>query len=290
MDYDSDSSHSDTTSPVSFYPPSLDDLYDKLKNAKGSLEILTVCSFLDCKINDLPTYIFTDDTERNQYGIDLYTILNEARGLYRASKLKEREEDNIFRNWGFSSEQDVSLDFKTISRKTRIKSPSPPNDASSAKKQRITDQPTCQNKYASLNVEDPPEDVNNANADHSDMEQSDDPPRASTPVQHIRPPPPITIDNVDQSGQFLKKLQDLTNSKLSGRMVGTSLRVYPETPVAYKQIRSYLDDHKMQAFTYQLKEDKEFKVVLRGMPADMSPKKLWTIYSASESPHPTAMS
>ncbi|GFQ97295.1 hypothetical protein TNCT_205361, partial [Trichonephila clavata] len=227
----------------------------------------------------------------NQYGIDLYTILNEARGLYRASKLKEREEeDNIFRNWDFSSEQDVSLDFKTISRKTRIKSPSPPSDASSAKKQRTTDKPICQNKYSSLNVEDSPEDVNNANADHSDMEQSDDPPRASTPVQHIRPPPPITIDNVDQSGQFLKKLQDLTNSKLSGRMVGRSLRVYPETPAAYKQIRSYLDDHKMQAFTYQLKEDKEFKVVLRGMPADMSPKKLWTIYSASESPHPTAMS
>ncbi|GFR15631.1 nucleic-acid-binding protein from transposon X-element [Trichonephila clavata] len=30
----------------------------------------------------------------------------------------------------------------------------------------------------------------------------------------------------------------------------------------------------MQAFTYQLKEDKEFKVVLRGMPADMSPQEI----------------
>ncbi|GFR12221.1 nucleic-acid-binding protein from transposon X-element [Trichonephila clavata] len=107
------------------------------------------------------------------------------------------------------------------------------------------------------------------------MEQTDDPPpRASTPKQYIRPPPPITIDNVDQSGQFLKKLQELSNSKLSGRMVGKSLRVYPETPAAYKKIRNYLDDNKMQAFTYQLKEDKEFKVVLRGMPADMSPQEI----------------
>ncbi|GFQ77464.1 hypothetical protein TNCT_622181 [Trichonephila clavata] len=155
MDFDSDSSHSDATSPTSLYPPSLDDLYDKLKNAKGSLEILTVCSFLDCKINDLPTYVFSDDAERNQYGTDMYSILNEARSLYRVTKLKGREEDdNIFRNWGFSSEKDGSLDFKTVSRKIRIKSSSPPSDASSAKKQR-TDQPTCQNKYSSLNVEDP---------------------------------------------------------------------------------------------------------------------------------------
>ncbi|GFR08704.1 hypothetical protein TNCT_727871 [Trichonephila clavata] len=67
--------------------------------AKGSLEVLTVCSFLDCKINDLPIYVFADDAERNQYGTDIYTILNEARSLYRSTKLKGREaDDNIFKN------------------------------------------------------------------------------------------------------------------------------------------------------------------------------------------------
>ncbi|GFR12218.1 hypothetical protein TNCT_62771 [Trichonephila clavata] len=59
MDFESDSSHSDAASPASLYPPNLDDLYDKLKNAKGSLELLTVCSFLDCKINDLLTHTHT---------------------------------------------------------------------------------------------------------------------------------------------------------------------------------------------------------------------------------------
>ncbi|GFQ72095.1 hypothetical protein TNCT_232341 [Trichonephila clavata] len=179
MDFESDSSHSDAASPASIYPPNLDDLYDKLKNAKGSL--------------------------KNQYGTDIYTILNEARSLYRATKLKESEaDDNIFKKWGFPSEKDDSLDFKTVSRKTRIKSPTLPHDASSAKKQR-TDQSTCQNKYSSLSVEESPEKDEQFSADHSDMEQTDDPPpRASTPKQYIRPPPSITIDNVDQSEQFLK--------------------------------------------------------------------------------------
>ncbi|GFQ70445.1 hypothetical protein TNCT_189891 [Trichonephila clavata] len=108
-----------------------------------------------------PIYVFADDAEINQYGTDIYTILSEARSLYRATKLKEREaDDNIFKNWGFPSEKDDSLDFKTVSRKTRIKSPIPPHDASSAKKQR-TDQKTCQNKYSSLSVKDPQKSMNN---------------------------------------------------------------------------------------------------------------------------------
>ncbi|GFQ74124.1 hypothetical protein TNCT_229941 [Trichonephila clavata] len=112
-------------------------------------------------MNDLPIYVFADDAERNQYGTDIYTVLNEARSLYRDTNLKEREaDDNIFKNWCFPSEKEHSLDFKTVSRITRIKSPTPPLDASSAKKQR-TDQPTCQNKYSSLSVEDPQKIMNN---------------------------------------------------------------------------------------------------------------------------------
>ncbi|GFY38496.1 hypothetical protein TNIN_121241 [Trichonephila inaurata madagascariensis] len=47
-----------------------------------------------------------------------------------------------------------------------------------------------------------------------------------------RPPPPITIDNVEDTAQLLKRLQTLTNQKLQGRVIGWGLRVYPETPAA----------------------------------------------------------
>ncbi|GFR03636.1 hypothetical protein TNCT_656501 [Trichonephila clavata] len=90
--------------------------------------------------------------------------------------------------------------------------------------------------------------------------------KSSTPLKH-RPPSPITTDNVDESAQLLKRQQDLTGQKLVGRNMGKSLRVYtPQTPLAYKQIRKLIDDEKLEAFTHQLSEDKELKIVIRGMP------------------------
>ncbi|GFT14627.1 hypothetical protein TNCV_632331 [Trichonephila clavipes] len=55
---------------------------------------------------------------------------------------------------------------------------------------------------------------------------------------------------------------------MKGRMVGKGLRIYPETPEAYHAIRKYVETEKLEAFTYQLPEDREIKAVIRGMPAD----------------------
>ncbi|GFY46800.1 RNA-directed DNA polymerase from mobile element jockey [Trichonephila inaurata madagascariensis] len=93
--------------------------------------------------------------------------------------------------------------------------------------------------------------------------------RASTPVQHVRPPPPITIDNIEHPAQLLKRIQDLTQQKIVGRMRGKSIKLYPETPSAYNRIRSLIDSEKLQSFTYQFPEEKVYKVVIRGMPSDM---------------------
>ncbi|GFR15003.1 RNA-directed DNA polymerase from mobile element jockey [Trichonephila clavata] len=92
--------------------------------------------------------------------------------------------------------------------------------------------------------------------------------RNSTPLQH-RPPPPITIDNVDKSAHLLKRLQDLTGQKLVGRTIGKSLRVYPQTPLAYKKIRQLIDEEQLESFTHQLSEEKDIKIVITGMPVDM---------------------
>ncbi|GFX47082.1 nucleic-acid-binding protein from transposon X-element [Trichonephila clavipes] len=55
---------------------------------------------------------------------------------------------------------------------------------------------------------------------------------------------------------------------MKGRMVGKGLRIYPETPEAYHAIRKFVEAEKLEAFTYQLPEDREIKAVIRGMPAD----------------------
>ncbi|GFQ69044.1 hypothetical protein TNCT_603131 [Trichonephila clavata] len=58
----------------------------------------------------------------------------------------------------------------------------------------------------------------------------DAPSRGPSPVQRIRPPPPITIDNVDHPAQLLKRIQSMTKEKLTARTRGKSIKLYPETP------------------------------------------------------------
>ncbi|GFT87533.1 RNA-directed DNA polymerase from mobile element jockey [Trichonephila clavipes] len=78
--------------------------------------------------------------------------------------------------------------------------------------------------------------------------------------------PPITIDNIKQFAQLLKRLETLTKQNLLDRVVGRGLRVYPETPAAYHQIRNLIEKEQLEAFTHELNENKEIKVVVRGMP------------------------
>ncbi|GFT65790.1 nucleic-acid-binding protein from transposon X-element [Trichonephila clavipes] len=129
----------------------------------------------------------------------------------------------------------------------------PKETATSLKKQKTTEIVTS-NQYDAL-------------PSHRDEENEDE---TEVPVHHntVRPPPPITIDNVKLQNKLLKKLQDATQQKMKGRMVGKGLRIYPETREAYHAIRKYVETEKLEAFTYQLPEDREIKAVIRGMPAD----------------------
>ncbi|GFQ94901.1 hypothetical protein TNCT_206071 [Trichonephila clavata] len=133
---------------------------------------------------------------------DIYTILNEARSLYRATKLKEREaDDNIFKNWGFPTEKDDSLDFK----KNPDKEPPLHVVSSPPRNKKLINQPAKTNTPLLVSRTPPPRKMlNNLAPTTPTWSKLVTPPRASTPKQYIKPPPPITIDNVDRSGQLLK--------------------------------------------------------------------------------------
>ncbi|GFS58617.1 hypothetical protein NPIL_254641 [Nephila pilipes] len=80
--------------------------------------------------------------------------------------------------------------------------------------------------------------------------------------------PPITIDNIQNSTTLLKKFKNLTQLNLTGKLIGSSLRVYPQTAAAYHQIRSFIFQENLQHYTYQLPENKMIRAVIRGMPID----------------------
>ncbi|GFY34699.1 nucleic-acid-binding protein from transposon X-element [Trichonephila clavipes] len=148
--------------------------------------------------------------------------------------------------------------FQLVKGRKKGRSPTPPKDTST-KKLKTVDVETS-NKYDALVVphDEENEDVTGASVNHN----------------VVRPPPPNTIDNVNLPNQLLKKLQETTQQKLRGRMVGKGLRIYPETPEAYHAIRRYIDTEKLEAFTYQLLDEKELKAVIRGMPADTPPQEI----------------
>ncbi|GFY26320.1 nucleic-acid-binding protein from transposon X-element [Trichonephila clavipes] len=95
------------------------------------------------------------------------------------------------------------------------------------------------------------------------------PDTAAPPKKHHVPP--ITIDNVSNQAGLLKHLQSLTNLKLEAKLIGTKLRIYPQTAYAYHLIRKYVNENNLESFTYILPEEKKLRLVIRGLPTDMSP-------------------
>ncbi|GFY18456.1 RNA-directed DNA polymerase from mobile element jockey [Trichonephila clavipes] len=146
------------------------------------------------------------------------------------------------------------------------KSSSPRKETTASKKQKTED---VNNQFSLLEVEDIPENFDEDNLNPLDDKMEKHPSRTSTPLPRRRPPPPITIDNVEHSAQLLKRLQTLTNQKLQCRVIGRGLRVYPETPATYHQIRNLIDQEKLEAYNHELNKNKEIKVIIHEMPTDM---------------------
>ncbi|GFY76940.1 hypothetical protein TNIN_445751 [Trichonephila inaurata madagascariensis] len=229
MDTSSESNASSypATPNAAIQPPNIDDLRTQLSNIRTSADCLQFCSTLDAHTQDLDSYYFVNLGSRNQYGVLLYSLLEQARSQYSALKANELKYENechldVLKSWGRSAEGETPA-FTQV-------------------------------------MEEIPENFDQTE-NPLDAGLIDHPSRTSTTRPRHRPPPPITIDNVEHTAQLLKRLQNLTNQKLQGRVIGRGLRVYPETPAAYHQIRNLIENEKLEAFTHELSENKEIKVV-----------------------------
>ncbi|GFU25339.1 hypothetical protein NPIL_124211, partial [Nephila pilipes] len=228
------------------------------------------CLHADSKIaeylHSIPQINFLNQEEKNEYSAHLCTIQEEVRSkfnLFKTNELRQETEkfQNLINSWGLPDSARPPL-FQQQSRRknsTPIKTPT-------AKKQRTTTDATeCQNRFETLAIEESVEEI-----------EIDDPTdEVVTPAPAKKTyAPPITIDNVINSAALLKKLKELTGIKLVAKLIGTSLRIYPQTPAAYHLIRRHATTNNMQHFTYQLPEDRAIRVVIRGIPADMPPEEI----------------
>lgn len=94
--------------------------------------------------------------------------------------------------------------------------------------------------------------------------------RSSFPViaQKAQPkPPPIVLRDIISINELLLCIEEvcsLSNLQVKSSM-GESLRIYADDSDTYRKIVRQLEEMKIELHSYQLKEDKPFRVVVRGL-------------------------
>ncbi|GBN82404.1 Nucleic-acid-binding protein from transposon X-element [Araneus ventricosus] len=203
--------------------------------------------------------------------------------------------NNIFSDGGSDSESSsTSNAFHKKSKKNR-RSPQKEENASKKIKQSFEYQINTSNRFANLEIEqDHYENQSNLDDEMKDLENQQGlfSHTAKTPseinlrsFQNSQPGPstannsnnanksryvpPIYIDNPKNVPQLLDLLSEITKEKITGRMMNNDkLKIFPPTPEAHKAIQNKITQDGMKSHTYELNDEKQIKVVIRGLSKD----------------------
>ncbi|GFW69680.1 nucleic-acid-binding protein from transposon X-element [Trichonephila clavipes] len=237
------------------------------RTSDDSSAVIRETEELDTKLREYP---FSKQEEQSAALHGLSDVLDEARFRYTHKKKQELAEQNKLLQAQINAfglpPKPINAPFQVVLRKKGRKASDTEDESIEDEKQR-TDVTTTQNKFAQLSVEDM--DLT-AQAGTSTSTDNGVPETAAPPKKHHVPP--ITIDNVSNQAGLLKHLQSLTNLKLEAKFIGTKPPdVYPQTAYAYHLIRKYVNENNLESFTYILPEEKKLRLVIGGLPTDMSP-------------------
>lgn len=97
-----------------------------------------------------------------------------------------------------------------------------------------------------------------SSSNHSDSEEED-------PEPHERSPPPIIIRNKKLWPSLHKALAKIDITPRRAINTTDSVKVYPQTVNDFRLLTSHLDKSKIEYSTFQLQEEKELVVVIRGV-------------------------
>lgn len=82
--------------------------------------------------------------------------------------------------------------------------------------------------------------------------------------------PPITIENVKNPQELIEKINEKTTETIHAQMKGKDLKVFPPTIETHREIQSFVTKNNLGSHTYELPEDRELKVVIRGLSVEQS--------------------
>ncbi|GFQ80725.1 nucleic-acid-binding protein from transposon X-element [Trichonephila clavata] len=254
--------------PVLFEESSIIALVTQLNTCRNSDEtsvVLTTAEH-DARLREFPFPLQEEQSAALRSPSD---VLDEACFKYTHQRKQELEEfDRQLQNkidaWGVLSKS-LDTPFKLVlHKKGRRNSGDNANGPSTSAKKPRTESTPIQNQFDNLPTHDSMDHSGDNNAPAENVQ-----PDGAAP-ERKRHVPPITIDNVVNKATLLKQLQDVTRVNLEGKLIGNKLRIFPQTAYAYNHIHRYIAENGLEAYTYMLPEEKKLRVVIRGLPTDMS--------------------
>uniref|UniRef100_A0A1B0EZR7 Pre-C2HC domain-containing protein n=1 Tax=Lutzomyia longipalpis TaxID=7200 RepID=A0A1B0EZR7_LUTLO len=164
--------------------------------------------------------------------------------------------------------------WQTIAGKRKAQSP--PRETMAKKQTTITDflppaQPvTTENRYSSLTEE--VNENNSGNNDNNEDETSNvDNPRQEPATR----PPPIVVYDVTSISDLTTFLNDYApNGYTMKTLSRNQIKIQTKTAVAYREVLGKLKEKNIQLHSYQCKDEKSFRVVLRNMHFTMDVKEI----------------
>lgn len=161
------------------------------------------------------------------------------------------------------SEADADLEWQKIvkNRKRQLGSPKLYNNKRKAivgdNQLHNNDQPSTSNKFAMLQNDD--DDDNEDEADDDNVETSN---TKSTPN-----PPPIYIPDVIDISKMVTNITDkISKHEFSYKcLYNNQVRIMVKTVDAYRTLVKYLEDRNISFHTFQLKQQRSYRVVLKGL-------------------------
>ncbi|GBO07199.1 Nucleic-acid-binding protein from transposon X-element [Araneus ventricosus] len=270
---------------------------DELRNYINSL--LNVSTIEECNNNIaiLENYYLSLDKEinlkkANAVAFNLFKLANLKSDLILQKFLNNPPPGyNTADNSGSDSDNSSTEFSNTEKSKKRTKKSSPTAEKSVSKKSKKAEEvPFVSNPYQPIAPEDYEPDMELSNEEEQYPEfpnltsvmppSASEQPLSTDPIQSQQPPqpkkkyvPPIIIDDPSNTAQLIKSFNELTDSKVEGKLLSNNrLKVFPTSAEAHRTIQKEITKKNLKSHTFEMEDERQLKVVIRGLHEDYAPE------------------
>ncbi|GFU02269.1 hypothetical protein NPIL_65301 [Nephila pilipes] len=225
-----------------FQSMSLEQLKIAVDSVDNSDNAWAMLSQVEDLIMTLPQYEYNSPDHQSNIELQVLDLRTAARYQVQYFARKECEAKMIELNelrqdWDPHAAMNLDDGFQVV-RRGKHRFPRHNSDDSNTKKQKKVLLDTS-NQFTGLSIEEPPDFLVEPTSTSTVATRAAAKPNVAsnhpTSTRKERPVPPITIDNIPRKDLLIKQLRDLTSGRITARVQGTGIKVFPQTTQAYQQ-------------------------------------------------------